>query len=75
MNATEYKEIIRTIVKSAIKKQVPSLKGRVKEDLTDLIAKNIHARMYGANVDDVDSPLWQNENSVQPNIDAKELLK
>jgi len=32
--------------------------------------------MYGANVNDVDSPLWRNEcDGKKPNVDAKELLK
>ncbi len=75
MKSTEYREIIRRIVRSAIREVLPELK-RGKEPLADLIAKNIHARMYGANVDGVDSPLWQIEGVTKaPKVDAAKLLK
>ena len=75
MKSTEYREIIRRIVRSAVREVLPELK-RGKEDLADLIAKNVHARMYGANVDGVDSPLWQIDGvTKEPTVDAAELLK
>lgn len=60
MRSSEYREIIRKITLSAVRKRFPSLKNpkEVKE-LANTIAINIHARMYGANVDGVDSPLWR----------------
>lgn len=39
------------------------------------IAVNVHARMYGANVDSVASPIWSTANESKPNVDATELLK
>ena len=38
------------------------------------IARTVHARMYGANVDGVDSPIWNNGEKT-PLIEASELLK
>lgn len=39
------------------------------------VAINVHARMYGANVDGVASPIWSTANETKPNVDATELLK
>lgn len=42
-----------------------------------MIGLNVHARMYGANVDGVDSPIWNiymDNNRPEPKIDAKDLL-
>ncbi len=77
MKSSEYREIIRIITRKAIRKSLPELKNgyAVREQIADLIAKNIHARLYGANVDGVDSPLWQNECSKKPNVDATKLLE
>jgi hypothetical protein len=52
------------------------------KEVAQSIAINVHARMYGANVDGVDSPIWtsacgnnrMNDPRVKPNVDAKELL-
>lgn len=75
MKSQEYREIIRRIVRSAVREVLPELK-RGKEDLADIVAKNVHARMYGANVDGVDSPLWQIDGGAKgPTVDAAELLK
>lgn len=75
MKSEQYREIIRTIVRRAVREVLPELK-RGKEELADKVAKNVHARMYGANVDGVDSPLWQIDGGAKsPTIDATELLK
>lgn len=83
MNSKDYRRIICTISKNAISKNFPGLKAKVLDDTIKLIAKNVHARMYGANVDGVDSPIWSIENNgtdrindprVKPKIDAKDLL-
>lgn len=75
MKSSEYREIIRKIVKAALKKTVPSLNNGKLKETADLIARNVHARMYGANVDNVDSPLWRASGEYQkPNVDAVELL-
>lgn len=58
MKSDEYRQIIRTISRNIIRKNVPGLKGQVLEETVNLIAKSVHARMYGANVDGVDSPIW-----------------
>lgn len=74
MTAKEYRQIVRVIVKNVLRKEFPGLK---KPDaVIDLIAKNIHARLYGANVDGVDSPLWLPEIKPNfPNVDAQTLLE
>lgn len=74
MKSGEYRDIIRIIVRRAIGQALPELK-KGKDTLADLIAKNVHARMYGANVDGVDSPLWRSEDSKQPDVDASKLLE
>jgi hypothetical protein len=76
MKSNTYREIIRTIVKSALSKRAPGFNKAAKEELANIIAVNIYARMYGANVDGVDSPLWRRSGDfVSPNVDAFEILK
>lgn len=76
MKASEYREIIRIIVRKSFRKTLPELKlKKGMDEFIDTVAKNIHARLYGANVDNVASPLWRNENDNPPDIDASELLK
>lgn len=76
MQSGEYRNIIRKIVVNGVKKTYPGLK-RTQEmhKLADLIARNVHARLYGANVDGVDSPLWQDDPPNLPKVDAAKLLK
>ena len=71
MKSYEYREIIRVITKKALKKRFPQLKNLQLNEVANTVAMNIHARMYGANVDGVDSPLWRKD---EPSIEAKELL-
>jgi hypothetical protein len=71
MKSWEYREIIRVIVKKALKKRYPELKIKPLNCVANTIAIAIHARMYGANVDGVESPLWRQD---EPPIEAKELL-
>lgn len=71
MKSGEYRTIIRKIVRNALKRNFPGLKNT--NAVEELIAKNIHARMYGANVDGVDSPLWRDTELMI--VTAKELLK
>lgn len=78
MNSRDYKVIIRTISFNALKKRFPGLDKKHMIEVAATIALNIHARMYGANVDGVDSPIWQtclDNDKPQPKVDAKELLK
>ena len=70
MKSYEYREIVRTIVRQSMRKLLPGIKH--KKEMADLIAKNVYARLYGANVDNVDSPLWR---KIEPSVTAKELLE
>lgn len=72
MKSEEYRDAIRRIVKNAIRKQFPGLKQTETNTLARYIARNIHARFYGANVDGVESPLWR---EVEPDVEATEILK
>lgn len=94
MKSIEYRSIIAQIVRNSLKKEYPTLKLKMidsKEGLCYKIARAIHARMYGANVDGVDSPIWRDVGISEtnpngsgnkyasppnlPNVDASELLK
>ncbi len=87
MKSVEYRAIIAKIVHNVLKKHYPGLK-RVKCNQVDTacweIAKVVHARMYGANVDGVDSPIWRDMPCYDkqlsappnlPNVDASQLLR
>jgi hypothetical protein len=81
--------IVSRIVRNVLRKEFPGLK-RTDVAVTK-IAVAIHARMYGAHVDGVDSPIWRdtvqsktnpngscskyNAPPNQPKVDASELLK
>lgn len=59
MKSTEYRTIITTIIKNISKKRLPGVKEKHLKEIASEAAKVIHARMYGANVDNVDSPIWR----------------
>jgi len=71
MRSEEYRNFIRIITKKALHKRFPQLEQRHLNEVAVTIAKAIHARFYGANVDGVESPIWRKE---EPTIEAKELL-
>ena len=80
MTSKEYRRLIQSMSSRLIKKHFPGLKMAgiteyLIQDCAREIAKNVHARMYGANVDGVASPIWQTVNDTKPNVDALELLK
>ena len=80
MTSKEYRRLIQAMSARLIKQHFPGLRtaGISENKIQDCareIAKNIHARMYGANVDGIASPIWNNENYTKPNVDASELLK
>lgn len=84
MISREYRDIISRIAWNVIRRQFPGLKKEELKIAAREIAINIHARMYGANVDGVDSPIWRERQCGdkamkpapnQPNVDASELLK
>lgn len=81
MTSKEYKILIRFITKNVIRKQFPGVNKKAVENAATIIAKNVHARFYGANVDGVDSPIWRDDGNEywpdgfkQPTIDANQLL-
>lgn len=75
MKASEYKNVVRTIVNNVLNKRFPGLNKDAKKEACTLIAQNVHARFYGCNVDGVPSPLWRRDDDVEPNIKAVKLLK
>lgn len=75
MQSREYKIVIATIVRKVFKKKYPKLDKNDIKNMSAEIARAIHARMYGANVDSVASPIWRSEGDQYPNVDAIELLK
>lgn len=80
MNSQDYRALISKIVRNTMKKKFPGLKGLVLVDASVEIAKAVHARMYGADVDGVGSPIWRDHSSTaecntgQPFKTAQELL-
>lgn len=84
MKSVEYRSVIAKIVVNSIKKEFPGLKKCELQKASINIARAIHARMYGANVDGVDSPIWrdvvQGANNPNPppnlpDVEASEILK
>lgn len=76
MKSAEYRQIIRSITRSVLRRKVPGLKNGVRIEIEVEIAKNIHARMYGANVDGVESPLWRDIiESGKPVETAQQILE
>lgn len=81
MKSIEYRSIIKTIILNLMKRKFPGLKKSQLDDLAYEVAKAVHARMYGTNVDGVESPIWRDhpfhsdDNFVQPTKTAQELLK
>jgi hypothetical protein len=84
MTSKEYRAIIAVIIRNSLRKAYPNLVVAMgirhgmkinQHDVCNKISRAIHARMYGANVDGVDSPIWHDPNDVLPNVDASELLK
>ena len=82
MRSQDYRDIISRIAFNLLKKRFPGLEKKHTKEVSRQIAIAIHARMYGANVDGVDSPIWtstcgtdrMNDPRTKPKIDAKELL-
>lgn len=87
MKSVDYRQIVKVIAKNIINRRFPGLQKKHVEEVALEIAKNVHARMYGANVNGVDSPIWRDwlsgENQFsaegvgkfnQPDREAKELL-
>lgn len=76
MKSEEYRKLISNIAKSAIKRRFPGLGKKEIDEAAKTIAVNIHARMYGANVDGVESPLWRDHYpDYQPTKPAQQILE
>lgn len=78
MQSKEYRAIIASIVRHVLRKHVPGAKDKILREACKEAAIAVHARMYGANVDNVDSPIFRDGpqflNVKSPTVDARELL-
>lgn len=72
MKSEEYRELIRRMLKKGMSQHFPGLRQVELNHCARYIARNVHARFYGANVDGVESPLWRKD---EPEVEASELLK
>lgn len=64
-----------------MKRKFPGLKQSQLDELAIEAARAVHARMYGANVDGVETPIWRDHpfkdtdfSGAQPTKTAQELL-
>lgn len=80
MLSREYRSLISKIISNGIKRKFPGLKKQVLDEAAIEIAKVVHARLYGADVDGVGSPIWRDHESTadcnrgQPDKTAEEIL-
>lgn len=77
MKSSEYRTIVATIIKNIAKKRLPGIKQEHIKEIAIEASRAIHARMYGANVDGVDSPIWREYHGEHnlPTVEASELIK
>lgn len=79
MLSKDYRVLISRIVRVVMKQNFPQLAKKENKNAMDMasadVARAIHARMYGANVDGVASPIWRSDGDQYPRVDATELLK
>jgi hypothetical protein len=59
MKSPEYRSIVATIIRNVVRKKLPGVKLEHIKEIAKEASVAIHARMYGANVDNVDSPIWR----------------
>lgn len=81
MQSAEYRAILKTIILNLMKRKFPGLNKLQLSELAIEAAKSIHARLYGANVDGVETPIWRDHpykdtdfSNAQPTKTAQELL-
>lgn len=86
MNATEYRRIIAGLIRrELIRQRIKGVGKQLAASIGAECAKQIHARMYGANVEGVDSPIFRDdleyhskltgeEYTKMPTVSAQELL-
>ena len=79
MDSQDYRGLISRIIRVTMKKNFPLLakngSRKALESASKQAAIAIHARMYGANVDGVASPIWRSDGDQYPRVDASEMLK
>lgn len=84
MKSRDYRILISRMAQNILRKRFPGINKKQLELACVELSVNIHARMYGANIDGVDSPIWRERQCGdhalqpppnQPNVDASELLK
>lgn len=80
MLSQEYRSLISKMIRNGMKKKFPGLKKNILDEAATEIARTIHARFYGADVDGVGSPIWRDHittaecNRGQPTLTANEIL-
>lgn len=81
MKSADYRIIVSRITRNAVKKHLPAAKAVQIKAIGSEVAKAVHARMYGASVDKVASPIWRDHDcfkkdigDMQPTKTAQELL-
>lgn len=77
MRGDRYRERIRGIAKAVLQKRFPGLKKKEVEEAVSTIAVGVHAALYGANVDGVESPIWRQIYAPerQPDVDASKIIQ
>ena len=58
MKSSDYRRVVEALANSVIRKKLPGIKVQVRKEIVKQIAVAVHARMYGADVDGVTSPLY-----------------
>lgn len=80
MQSKEYRLTISKMIRNSLKKRYPSLQNKILTEVSIEIARAIHARFYGADVDGVASPIWRDDigypdlQAMQPTKTAQDLL-
>lgn len=81
MRGSTYRGSVRSIVRNVIRKKAPGLKRKVIDEIALEISAAVHARFYGASVDNVASPIWRDDpnyargfEDAQPSKVAQQIL-
>lgn len=81
MQGREYRGNVRGIVRNVIRKKAPGIKRSVLDEIATEISAAVHARFYGASVDNVASPIWRDDPNYarafadnKPTKDAQQIL-
>lgn len=79
MQGKVYRAKVKKIILVAMNTKLPGLKQADKKVISELAAKLIHAKLYGAEVDNVQSPIWrdlwaQTDESYNPTVRADQIL-